>query len=537
MSIRPPIKPRAKNIPKPIIKKTHNSLDIGHVPQVLNTSYKLQKQEQTRSSVFSIPRLPGNIVFSETKKTAPTHASSFKPSSLPLPDFNVSIPLVLQIESNHGDPNIISLSEVDFLNDRKLPYNVSKVSPISPSLSRNKLSNLANHCIVKSDLELAWTHPWSSDSQPLLIQFDVESIELPSFIRIWNCNVNLETHVKHFSLFYHQQKVVEDDVPSGFGIVLPLHIPTTKAPAYSISSPNQFQETSFGSTKLSKYPKIPRPPHIILPDKINTSGSAGVHLHSSLNFNENIQNNGKENCFPLNQSSSLPFLKPQDLSPASDKYGIIPCPYIKTITLVVLKTYNSHKATYTGLNCVEFFDSAGELVPYSSIDTVQSSNNTTNFTSPYRVLKRTRRTSELSEMWIAQLPNDGESIYLQFKLKVAKQLVLMRIWNYNGKDEAKAGVKYAKVLLNDNLIWIGKVAKADGNINLVLNGITDIWLTDSTNYKDLPSIAMIQSTRLETTRPNIHEQSHEEDINESNPEEDHGDEPEEDHDDNPDQFA
>lgn len=356
-----------------------------------------------------------------SRKLSTKRASSLKPLNLPCPEFEWEF--IIRLDSNYGDVNEINCSEIDLLDENRMPCKVVSIFPINETETdySGPYSLLVSGDLNSDDTTTAWSHSWSMYPEPICIKIVVLSTTIPKFIRIWNVSFNSEANLKHFTVFYHTAFCCQGEVPQKFGVVWPISAESAE--------------------------KLP-------------------------NLELNLE-------------------KPY----AKDQFGTIPLPFVKNITLSVLETYDQN-ANYAGLNCVEFFNTKGRLVPYSFIKSVVTSNGN-DITSPYRVLKRRRRTSDVKEMWIAQ--KDGR-LHLDFELNDPTQLILMRIWNFNGDNIEKFGIKKAEIFLDGVSKWKGKLHEGNQSAQVLFTSVTDIWFVDSTQYKDLPSINIINSTRQETDR-------------------------------------
>lgn len=176
----------------------------------------------------------------------------------------------------------------------------------------------------------------------------------------------------------------------------------------------------------------------------------------------------------------------------TDKFGKMPVIPMKQLTIEFLETFVI--STQIGLNSIQFFDTSGKEVPVSAIRTIKVLG-ATSLVSPFQLLKDKRRTMDEKEMWYAdkENPNDVVSYVVTFNKPV--QIILIRIWNYNGPD-VDNGVKKARIISADKTIWIGLLNKAKGMTSKIVEGVTDIWLTEKELWKDSREIASVLTTRV-----------------------------------------
>jgi len=200
------------------------------------------------------------------------------------------------------------------------------------------------------------------------------------------------------------------------------------------------------------------------------------------------------------KNSHIPILPPITLIEEEvekkedhDEYGKIPIPEVKDLTLYFLETYggDSH---YLGLNSIEIFDYKGNVLKESMIETIQISNGES-LSSPYRVFKNKLRTMDMVDMWTARRTGT-DNVSMNITLTEQQRVVMVRIWNYNGGIDAKYfGTKFLKLCTNNKCVWIGKIPCAKGMTSKILDGVFDIWLTDPKEFKNLPNIKNINTSR------------------------------------------
>lgn len=178
-----------------------------------------------------------------------------------------------------------------------------------------------------------------------------------------------------------------------------------------------------------------------------------------------------------------------------DKYGKIYVPPIKQFSIEMIDTFRPGSKDI-GLNSIQFFCSNnGKEVSLSSIRNVKITGATSIY-SPFQLLKDKKRTMDEKEMWMAnrENPKDKVSYFITFNKPVP--LILVRIWNFNG-DDVDIGVRKALIKLDDNVVWTGCLNKAKGMTSKIVEGVTDIWLSEMEKWKDATGIESILTTRID----------------------------------------
>lgn len=184
----------------------------------------------------------------------------------------------------------------------------------------------------------------------------------------------------------------------------------------------------------------------------------------------------------------------------TDKYGRILVHPAKQIAIKLIDTFTPGSKD-VGLNSIQFFCSKeGKEISFSSIKTIKVTGATSVY-SPFHLLKDRKRTMDEKDMWIAHRDNPNDKIWYVVTFNKPIPIILVRIWNYNGSD-VDIGVKKALITVDDNIVWSGCLNKAKGMTSKIVEGVTDIWLSEMEKWKDVPAIATIQTTRVDDVDDN-----------------------------------
>lgn len=207
-------------------KDQHRSVDTSHettivgdlVGQAVVPNLGVLRKGRRFSSV--------NSPLDSSKLQKRKNSLSYKPTMLP--NFEFDFHYTIHIMSNWGDPNEITVSEIDFLSETKTSLKVTKVSPDIPTEDKNSFALMANGILVKNNDKERWIHSWYPNQEPIVVHFTVSSIRPPQYIRIWNTEDRPERNMKKFAVFVDSEFVGAEEVPLKFGVVLPLSQPVQK---------------------------------------------------------------------------------------------------------------------------------------------------------------------------------------------------------------------------------------------------------------------------------------------------------------------
>ncbi|XP_061197501.1 katanin-interacting protein-like [Saccostrea echinata] len=152
---------------------------------------------------------------------------------------------------------------------------------------------------------------------------------------------------------------------------------------------------------------------------------------------------------------------------SEDNFVIPELPYGKELVINIKTTWGDKH--YVGLTGIELFSSTGESVNVSKITAKPLDINILkDYEKDPRVVTNlidgVNRTRDDVHMWLAPFsPNGDHFIYLT--LEKPCQIALMRIWNYNkSRIHSYRGAKDVEIQLDNNVIFVGEIARACGGI-------------------------------------------------------------------------
>lgn len=137
-------------------------------------------------------------------------------------------------------------------------------------------------------------------------------------------------------------------------------------------------------------------------------------------------------------------------------------PYKNQLKLRIISTWGcAHSA---GLTEIQLFGSNYEKIPVSALD-LSVKNGSLNASKGLKaIVNGEYQTVEEENMWISQLPTLPECLEICILFDKHIEIGGICLWNYNRSliDSVK-GVKDIEILLNNELLWSGKVRKGVGN--------------------------------------------------------------------------
>lgn len=218
MSSKPPIPvmtPRKRPMVQ-VPKANRRSVDLAStrvceisVSQPFKLSRRLSNVDKSSSDMSSL------------KMLSQLRSASHNPHTLPLPELE----FVIQISfiSNWGSPNLISISEIDFLTKDRVPIQNVKVVTKNAEEDLIKLQKMVDRELIKTNIDAAWSHEWSPNHEPLCYTFILRSPSSPEFIRIWGGKFDTKSQVRDFSIYTDGTFQFKGEVPYEFGGVFPVH--------------------------------------------------------------------------------------------------------------------------------------------------------------------------------------------------------------------------------------------------------------------------------------------------------------------------
>ncbi|EAX90131.1 hypothetical protein TVAG_088240 [Trichomonas vaginalis G3] len=253
-SLKPmPLKEGHKSTEPTVLNQPFPEISFqGPLPGIPAMSRKLSRRFSSVNSTTDA---------SEAMKLARRKNSfSYKPAQLP--SFELDYTITLHIMSNWGDPNEITVSEIDFLGEDKSSLKVTKVSPDIPTEDKNSFALMSNGVLVKANDNERWIHSWKQNQEPIVVHFTITSCQPPKFVRIWNTEDRSERNMKKFAVFLENEFVGSKEVPQQFGAVLPLTrmiTPSSESVLKLVNFTTYFNELfkdAYGTLPIRKTSKI-----------------------------------------------------------------------------------------------------------------------------------------------------------------------------------------------------------------------------------------------------------------------------------------
>ena len=348
----------------------------------------------------------------------------------------------LHFMSNWGHPELITCSEVDFLDrDRKI-INGCKVFHNGIELENPKnihlcnikdLDKLVNRTLIKTTVEESWVSKWIF-TEPLILVFKFMSPKPPDYIRIFNGKYLPEANVKHFRVYSDNDRFIcEGDVPKSFGT-----------------------EMVFKLGSMAEFPPI---------EKLNVLQQQ---------FNEEIFNDKKGS---FNDMKNIGF--------GVDKFGKIYVPYINEISITLVEPFDI-SSDQIGLNALELFCEDGQVISnkYLSDTSTICILNGYSYNSPYNLFKGNKKSQNSDDMWNAKWEKDNPPT-VRIVFERPKKIVMVRVWNHNGIDDSyKNGTKKIKLSSGKETLWRGVLTKSRGMTSKTRNGINDIWIVEKLPWEN-----------------------------------------------------
>lgn len=454
----------------------------------ISESFSLNPVKNRRLSILNSKndnQALNSINFNKSIEKTYIRSSSLKQASSFMNTIEKNYQLNIHLTTNWGHPSLITCSEIDILGKDKTPLpkiSISEYIPRDPNnsdepyttsdLNPQFFNRLCNHFLIKETKDDSWYSNFNPKSKiPLILTINITSIEPPEYIRIWNSKFLPESNLRNFTVLYERQIVGKGEVPIDFCVV----------------------------TKLNS--EIIKPIPIIIPPLCDPTTLEQIQGQHS-----NAQKNGMIVNFGITKDEMLSIFQ-ENANIDCDKYGKIFVPRVKRLKFTLIEAYDPN-SNEMGLNSIELFDINGKSISFSTIKTVNILNGKC-VSSPFKLFKDHRRTMDSSDMWICEkeidekiVPSKCSSLDLCTKLTVdlskEKKIILIRIWNYNGFDEFNHfGVKKMRIDSDKGFLWRGLLNEAKGMTSKIVDGITDVWLTDKTPWLDCPQISEYRTSRFQ----------------------------------------
>ena len=149
-------------------------------------------------------------IFSQTSRISPAK------SSLVIHRFIIKI----EILSNYGHPDEISLSEIDILDQNNAAIYIEDIRFIPQITHKTSPQFLINSCLMKENVDLEWCANW--DHNPFSILLVVSSPSQPSSLRIWNSQRTNGSNVQEIKIYDGYTYLTSYTIPESFGSIISL---------------------------------------------------------------------------------------------------------------------------------------------------------------------------------------------------------------------------------------------------------------------------------------------------------------------------
>lgn len=210
---------RKGGIPHPVSLFRNNSAApkvSDHESRSLKRSLKSGCQMRTSLKEFRhLSPIIGDESSPSSTKLCALRATSHAPRALPLPEFDFQI--TIHLMSNWGDPELMTLSEVDILGKDRIPLPNIRVTAGHKRDISPRLNLLVNRELVKETVKEAWSHHWTQNDLPIILNFVVTAHQPPECIRLWNIKERPEASLKDFAIYIDDQFIFSGECPMRFG--------------------------------------------------------------------------------------------------------------------------------------------------------------------------------------------------------------------------------------------------------------------------------------------------------------------------------
>lgn len=166
-----------------------------------------------------------------------------------------------------------------------------------------------------------------------------------------------------------------------------------------------------------------------------------------------------------------------------DESGRMPIRNIKNLDICILKTYDPQNK-YAGLNALEFYDCTGTFVPFSMVEEM-STYGCQSVSSPFNLLKNSRRTVSVDAMWLCSLKSEKDEGIARLRITFEQPIALafVRIWNYNGSGP-NYGIRRVRLTADEEPFFVGALRPAKQMRPRIETGVTDVWAADHHNWEN-----------------------------------------------------
>ncbi|KAF7492974.1 Uncharacterized protein SSS_02119 [Sarcoptes scabiei] len=151
--------------------------------------------------------------------------------------------------------------------------------------------------------------------------------------------------------------------------------------------------------------------------------------------------------------------------------------------LIIIMLENWGDKNFLGLNGIEILDRFGNRPAIKKISLENQYSQTIEIDSGnlQRLIDNTYRTHDDAHIWQHRIGETSLPVQIRLRFERITTIALIRIWNLNkSRVHSYGGVRLVKFLLDDQTIFFGEIAKANGNLNGSLEnfGDTILFTTD-----------------------------------------------------------
>ncbi|UXI16082.1 Rab11 family-interacting protein 4A [Sarcoptes scabiei] len=222
----------------------------------------------------------------------------------------------------------------------------------------------------------------------------------------------------------------------------------------------------------------------IFSDRNNMVRSTSMPIKSAINnyFDQN------DSLISLNPKLNDPFVfknfhkSIENLSPNGDTLNtieeecIIPeMPIGNELIIIMLENWGDKN--FLGLNGIEILDRFGNRPAIKKISLENQYSQTIEIDSGnlQRLIDNTYRTHDDAHIWQHRIGETSLPVQIRLRFERITTIALIRIWNLNkSRVHSYGGVRLVKFLLDDQTIFFGEIAKANGNLNGSLENFGDV---------------------------------------------------------------
>ena len=184
-----------------------------------------QKRFNRLSQITSLPHQTERAQFSKylnVQHSPPRALALSQTSRIPTPSSQLSQTYMIKIEiqSNYGNENEISCSEIDVLDDHNRLLHIDDIRFMPQINHKTSPQFLINSCLIKESSDLEWTAIWNHT--PFSILLVITSSQKPSSLRIWNSQRKDGANIQSIKIYNGYTYLTSVTIPMNFGSVISL---------------------------------------------------------------------------------------------------------------------------------------------------------------------------------------------------------------------------------------------------------------------------------------------------------------------------